>query len=64
MTSKIKIYSKKTDAVSYWKQQQNDALHMFQIDKEGSKGAKQFIIATLDDIWDLIKSGKTNIYES
>jgi hypothetical protein len=64
MTSKIKVYSKKTDAVSYWKQQQNDALHMFQMDKEGSKGAKQFIIGSLDDVWDLIKSGKTHIYES
>jgi len=67
MTSKLAYYSKKVDAVSYWKQQTintEDKLHMFQMDREGSKGAKQFIIGTLDDVWKLIKSGKKHLYES
>ena len=69
MTSKLVYYSKKSDAVSYWKQQtinesNSNKLHLFQMDKEGSSGAKQFLIGTLDNVWDLIKSGKNNIYES
>jgi hypothetical protein len=70
MTSKLVYYSKKTDAVSYWKQKNidsNDQQYLFQMDKEGPNkvsGAKQFIVGTLDLIWDLIKSGKNNIYES
>ena len=67
MTSKLVYYSKKADAVSYWKQQSIDTdvtLHLFQMDREGAKGAKQFIVGTLDLIWDLIKNGKNSIYES
>ena len=70
MTTKLVYYSKKVDAVSYWKQKTIDneeteePLHLFQIDREGSKGAKQFIIGTLDLMWELIKSGKNSIYES
>jgi hypothetical protein len=67
MTTKLVYYSKKVDAVSYWKQQSinsEEPLHLFQIDREGSKGAKQFIIGTLDLLWELIKSGKNSIYES
>ena len=67
MTTKLAYYSKKLDAVSYWKQKSinsTDQQYLFQMDKEGGKGAKQFIIGTLDSIWDLIKSGKNNIYES
>jgi len=67
MASKLVYYSKKADAVSYWKQQSIDTditLYLFQMDREGAKGAKQFIVGTLDLIWDLIKNGKNNIYES
>jgi Ca2+-binding EF-hand superfamily protein len=66
MTSKLAYYSKKVDAISYWKQYEDpeDNIYLFQIDREGSKGAKQFMIGTLDLFWDLIKSGKNWIYES
>lgn len=67
MTTKLAYYNKKADAVSYWKQTMvNSSIqhYLFQMDKEGGKGAKQFIVGTLDLIWDLIKSGKNNIYES
>ena len=68
MSSKLVYYTKKSDAVSYWKQQlinqESTKLHLFQMDKEGSSGSKQFIVGSLDNIWDLIKSGKNNIYES
>jgi hypothetical protein len=67
MTTKLSYYSKKVDAVSHWKQlniNSNEQHYLFQMDKEGTKGAKQFIVGTLDLIWDLLKSGKNNIYES
>jgi hypothetical protein len=67
MTSKLTYYNKKVDAVSYWKQvnlNSNEQHYLFQMDREGCKGAKQFIVGTLDLVWDLIKSGKNNIYES
>jgi hypothetical protein len=67
MSTKLTYYSKKVDAVTYWKQQSmintNDKLRLFQMDKE-KNGAKQFIVGTLDNIWELIKSGKNHIYES
>jgi len=65
--SKLAYYSKKLDAISYWKKNAIKSDHteyLFQIDKEGGKGAKQFIIGSLDSMWNLIKSGKNNIYES
>jgi len=67
MTTKLAYYSKKVDAVSYCKQQtinNSNTKYLFQMDKEKGKGTKQFIVGTLDSIWELIKSGKNNIYES
>jgi hypothetical protein len=66
MTTKLAYYSKKVDAVSYCKQQTtiSDTKYLFQMDKEKGKGTKQFVVGTLDSIWELIKSGKNNIYES
>ena len=60
--SKLAYFTKKTAAVSYWAGHKDE--HLFQIDKEGSKGSKQFIVGTLDNIWELLKSGKNYIYES
>jgi len=65
--SKLAYYSKKSDAISYWKKnaiKADQEEYLFQIDKEGGKGAKQFIVGSLDSMWNLIKSGKNNIYES
>ena len=70
MSTKLTYYTKKADAITYWKQQSlnipdgDNKLYLFQMDKDGGSGAKQFIIGTLDNIWDLLKSGKNNIYES
>ena len=60
--SKLAYFTKKTAAVSYWASHKDE--HLFQMDKEGSKGSKQFIVGSLDNIWELLKSGKNYIYES
>lgn len=67
MSSKLVYYNKKADAITYWNKERlnnNNNLYLFQMDREGASGAKQFIVGSLDNIWDLIKSGKNNIYES
>lgn len=60
--SKLAYFTKKTAAVSYWASHKDE--YLFQMDKEGSKGSKQFIVGSLDNIWELLKSGKNYIYES
>ena len=67
MSSKLVYYNKKADAITYWNKERlnnNNNIYLFQMDREGASGAKQFIVGSLDNIWDLIKSGKNNIYES
>ena len=66
MDTKLKYYAKKADALTYW-QKNNDQpdQYFFQIDRDIKLvGAKQFLIGNLNQMWDLLRSGKNNIYES
>jgi hypothetical protein len=61
--SKLLYFNKKSDAIDTWKK--TDDAYLFQLDnKHGKEGSKKFIIGNLDEIWDLIKTGKNSLYES
>jgi len=60
--SKLSYFNKKSDAISYWDKHKDE--HLFQIDKDVKSGAKKFIVGSLDNLWELLKSGKNHLYES
>jgi len=66
MDTKLEYFTKKVDAITYWtKNNDQTDQYFFQVDRTiKSVGAKQFLIGNLNQMWDLLKSGKNNIYES